>query len=85
MKYVKVKQGMIEGLQQHGYCVFKGIPFAKPPIGNLRWKAPHPADAWEGVYYADHFKYRGWQENDTQGEVPFWKEKLLKEFYDDYR
>ena len=59
MKYVKVKQGMIEGLQQHGYCVFKGIPFAKPPIGNLRWKAPHPADAWEGVYYADHFKYRG--------------------------
>lgn len=85
MKLVTVKQGIIEGVQQDGYSVFKGIPFAKPPIGKLRWRAPQPAEAWEGVYHADTFKERGWQENDTQGEVPFWKEKLLKEFYDDIR
>ncbi len=29
--------------------VFKGIPYAKPPVGKLRWRTPEPADSWEGV------------------------------------
>ena len=35
--------------------VFKGIPFAKPPIGNLRWRAPQPIKKWEGVLQATKF------------------------------
>ena len=35
--------------------VYAGIPYAKPPIGNLRWREPQPADAWQGVLAADHF------------------------------
>jgi para-nitrobenzyl esterase len=35
--------------------VFKGIPFAAPPVGNLRWRAPQPVTAWDGVRKADQF------------------------------
>src|SRR5215470_3175153 len=35
--------------------VFKGIPFAAPPVGPLRWQTPKPAAHWEGVRKADHF------------------------------
>ncbi|WBY64082.1 carboxylesterase/lipase family protein [Thermocaproicibacter melissae] len=34
---------------------FKGIPFAAPPVGDLRWRAPQPVKNWEGVLLADHF------------------------------
>jgi len=35
--------------------MFKGVPFAAPPVGNLRWKAPQPAPKWSGVRAADKF------------------------------
>ncbi len=35
--------------------VFKGIPYAAPPVGNLRWRAPKPAPHWEGVRKGDEF------------------------------
>ena len=35
--------------------VYAGIPYAKPPVGNLRWREPQPAEPWEGVFAADHF------------------------------
>lgn len=35
--------------------VYKGIPFAAPPVGDLRWRAPQPATHWEGVRKADQF------------------------------
>ena len=82
MKLVTTKTGKIEGIEAEGYTIFKGIPYAKPPVGELRWKAPQPIEPWDGVYHADRFRERGWQEADTEGEVPFWKEKLVKEFYD---
>src|SRR6478736_6497077 len=34
---------------------YKGIPFAKPPIGDLRWRAPQPASPWSGTLVADKF------------------------------
>ena len=46
---VKVQEGMVQGTLENGLTVYKGIPFAAPPVGNLRWKAPQPAVKWEGV------------------------------------
>ena len=52
---VGTKKGNISGVEMEGYSVFKGIPYAKPPIGGLRFKEPMELDSWEGVYKADHF------------------------------
>ena len=35
--------------------VYRGLPYAKPPVGDLRWQAPAPAESWRGVRYADTF------------------------------
>jgi para-nitrobenzyl esterase len=43
----------IEGVVKHGVASFKGIPFAAPPIGGLRWKPPQPVVPWSGVLKAD--------------------------------
>jgi para-nitrobenzyl esterase len=46
---VKVEQGIVQGKIEDSLRVFKGIPFAAPPVGDLRWKAPQPAPKWEGI------------------------------------
>lgn len=46
---VKVEQGMVQGVSENGLAVYKGIPFAAPPVGDLRWRAPQPAQKWDGV------------------------------------
>jgi para-nitrobenzyl esterase len=51
----KVEGGVVEGLTEDGIGVFKGIPFAEPPVGDLRWKAPQPVKKWKGVLKADKF------------------------------
>ena len=43
--------------------IFKGIPFAAPPVGALRWKAPQPVARWDGVRKADEFGPRCMQGN----------------------
>ncbi len=52
---VKVEQGILQGTLENGLTIYKGIPFAAPPVGDLRWKAPQPAAKWEGVKLADKF------------------------------
>jgi para-nitrobenzyl esterase len=52
---VRVDAGEISGVSANGVHVFKGIPFAAPPVGELRWKAPQPVIAWSGVKRADTF------------------------------
>lgn len=46
---VEVQGGTIEGSNSNGLFIFKGIPFAAPPVGDLRWKAPQPVKPWEGI------------------------------------
>jgi para-nitrobenzyl esterase len=46
---VKVETGMLQGIKKEELSIYKGIPFAAPPVGNLRWRAPQPAAKWEGV------------------------------------
>lgn len=65
MTHTTVAQGEVEGVAEQGMGYFKGIPFAQPPVGNLRWKAPVPASSWEGVYQAKEFKAKPYQQ--TQG------------------
>lgn len=52
---VKTTAGTLEGLEESGIKVFKGVPFAQPPVGDLRWKAPQPVKAWTGVRKAQDF------------------------------
>ena len=55
---VKTESGVVEGLpgNNHIVSVFRGIPFAKPPVGDLRWKAPQPVEPWEGELKATNFQ-----------------------------
>ncbi len=53
---IKVDGGQISGTTAGGVRVFKGIPFAAPPVGDLRWKAPQPVVAWTGMKNADAFR-----------------------------
>lgn len=46
---VKTKQGNLQGAKENNLFVFKGVPFAAPPVGDLRWMPPHPVSPWEGV------------------------------------
>ncbi len=48
---VRIENGLITGFydERTGVTSFKGIPFAAPPVGPLRWKAPQPAEKWNGI------------------------------------
>ncbi|MEM9723053.1 MAG: carboxylesterase family protein [Bacteroidota bacterium] len=48
---ITIDSGVIEGIKDstHEIRIFKGIPYAAPPVGDLRWKAPQPVQSWEGV------------------------------------
>ena len=51
-----VETGDVEGVaEESNLAVYKAIPYAAPPVGDLRWKAPQPAKAWQGVRLCDKF------------------------------
>jgi para-nitrobenzyl esterase len=50
-----VETGRLRGAEAGGVVSFLGIPFAAPPVGPLRWRAPQPAAAWSGVREATHY------------------------------
>lgn len=52
---IRAPAGAIKGLSEDGLRVFKGIPYAAPPVGALRWKPPVEAPAWSGVRDAERF------------------------------
>ena len=52
---VEVEGGRIEGTRQQGLAVYKGVPFAAPPTGALRWREPQAVLPWSGVRRADAF------------------------------
>ena len=51
----KVEQGELKGTIEDGLTVYRGVPFAAPPVGDLRWRAPQPAAKWQGIRPADKF------------------------------
>lgn len=57
MREVRVENGALRGVASGipSVTVFKGVPYAAPPVGALRWRAPQPCADWEGVRDASHF------------------------------
>jgi para-nitrobenzyl esterase len=55
MTLVETRCGTVEGIVKRGVLQFRGIPFAAPPVGDLRWRPPQPAEPWTGVRRADQF------------------------------
>ncbi|HYK51455.1 MAG TPA: carboxylesterase family protein [Terriglobales bacterium] len=52
---VHIETGLIEGTPDGTLTVYKSVPFAAPPVGQLRWRAPEPPLTWTGVRRADKF------------------------------
>ena len=54
-KSVRTDSGPVQGTVENGITIYKGIPFAAPPLGDLRWRAPKSAAPWKNVLQADKF------------------------------
>jgi para-nitrobenzyl esterase len=54
---LQIESGLISGIKSEtsGVIAYKGIPFAAPPVGTLRWKAPQPVSPWQGVKKCENF------------------------------
>lgn len=52
---IKTANGILRGIAEENVVVFKGIPFAVPPVGELRWRPPQPVKNWEGEFDASKF------------------------------
>ena len=74
---VKTKFGQVRGVVEEDILVFKGVPYAAPPVGGLRWKAPQDPASWEGVRDCDTYGPRPVQP--TQGGLFF--EPWASDFY----
>lgn len=73
---VQTKYGRLEGIDRGWYTEYLGVPYAKAPVGERRWKAPEEPDVYEGVYEAKAFAAKSIQ---REGSTPPWD----KDFYDD--
>lgn len=76
IKEVSTKYGTVSGVNMKTYTVFKGIPYAKPPIGELRFEPPQEPGKWDGILHADTFPNRAFQGPQNKGFYG-------KEFYSD--
>jgi carboxylesterase type B len=59
---VKTRQGILSGTSEENIHIWRGIPYAAPPVGDLRWRSPQPAARWQGVRRAETFSASSWQD-----------------------
>ena len=52
---IKVKSGLLRGISDAGLTIYKGIPYAAAPVGELRWRPPQRPAAWSDTFTADAF------------------------------
>jgi para-nitrobenzyl esterase len=74
---VQTRNGKLQGTVQNGIASFKGVPFAQPPVGDLRLKPPLPPKAWSGIRRADSFSAACIQHKDIS-RGPWTREYMLQ-------
>lgn len=74
---VRAPSGALAGRAESGVAVFKGIPYAAPPVGDLRWRPPQPPAKWDGVRQADKFSDSCMQTL-TRARNPWTKEFMVQ-------
>jgi para-nitrobenzyl esterase len=77
VKPVPTDTGLLQGTVEDGLTIYRGIPYAAPPIGELRWKPPQPAAKWQGVRLADQFGRACIQTNAAISKLPTPSEDCL--------
>ena len=73
---IETKCGRLRGQKQDGYVLYRGVPYAEPPVGALRWRPPVKKAPWEGVLEADDWK-------NVSVQPPNISEMYRREFYSD--
>ena len=75
---IATSAGQVSGVSPPGGVVraYKGIPFAQPPVGDLRWRAPQPAEPWTGTLVADKFGPSCMQPDPTPGPFDLYADLL---------
>ena len=73
---VHIDAGSLSGIQQGTVATFLGIPFAAPPVGPDRWRAPQPVKPWQGTRDASHFGASCYQALTPEGFGP-WKHEFV--------
>lgn len=76
LRQTTIKNGKVRGLpgNDNRITVYRGIPFAQPPVGDLRWKAPQPCEDWEGTLEAYQFGPISVQDQPAVGTDVYCKE-----------
>jgi para-nitrobenzyl esterase len=69
-KPMKVDGGLLQGTVEDGLAIYRGIPYAAPPIGELRWRPPQPAANWQSVRAADQYGRACIQTNAAIAKLP---------------
>lgn len=74
---IKVETGLLQGAVEDGLMIYRGIPYAAPPVGELRWRPPQPALKWEGVRAASEYGRACMQTNAAIAKLPAPSEDCL--------
>lgn len=62
--HVVTDTGIVAGDWENGIASFRGIPFAAPPVGELRWRPPQPPEKWHGIKQTNRWGQSSWQNRD---------------------
>jgi para-nitrobenzyl esterase len=77
VKAVKVESGLVQGTVEDGLAIYRGIPYAAAPVGNLRWRAPQRAPTWDSVRSASEYGRACLQMNAAIANLPAPSEDCL--------
>lgn len=77
LERVRVESGLLQGAVEDGLTIFRGVPYAAAPVGNLRWRAPQPVATWDGVRAATEYGRACMQVNAAIANLPAPSEDCL--------